>query len=153
MPLHTRLDAVLAAGLARPVYRSRASLPTGMAPESMEVEGGEEAEAARSLVKWETEVTWTRRIWEVLRAVKKKKVAQAKYDAVLDDVLNARMDLVRATAELQNKLREVASVYGIPPDQAGTWVMNEVRKMREAGFRDGSKILQLLKAAELPRGS
>ena len=84
---------------------------------------------------------------------KKKKVAQAKYDAVLDDVLNARMDLVRATAELQNKLREVASVYGIPPDQAGTWVMNEVRKMREAGFRDGSKILQLLKAAELPRGS
>lgn len=45
MPLHTRLDAVLAAGLARPTYRGRASLPTGMQPESMEAAGGAEAQA------------------------------------------------------------------------------------------------------------
>ena len=90
MPLHTRLDAVLAAGLARPAYRGRASLPTGMQPsESMEVKN--DAEAA----------------WELLKLLSEVKAAERKLEARATAVGAMQVEVGNAISDLRHAQRHL----------------------------------------------
>ena len=125
MSLHTRLDAVLAAGLARPAYCNRASLPTGTQPSGpMNVEGGAEAEAEAEAVRRllhiraVTSVVVMREVSKVMNEVK---AAESKRDALQVELSNATNGVRQKWADVDAKTAELASRYGIPPDKIKAW--------------------------------